>query len=435
MPRTPVRPLLLALLLVLLTPVAAHAGTVGAELASLRDQGLIGVAEHDAWRAGYTEARRTRSRLRGARRAELTGVIDDVEHLAETGQLTAERAPLAFETLERNRRWWPTGRLLGWGARVAMSGSPLVWQAYPGRGLQVTWIGTWGRANGLWSIKKRDALRELVDEALRHAAPRAGGLGFEYRFTLYGAPPPWVSGIAQGTAVQALVRAAALLKEPRYLEAAKAAMRPLAAAPPEGLRVEDHLLMYSFDPELRILNGFVQALNGIHDLATATGDPEAQALFAAGETRLRTELPAYDTGAWSLYRPGKEADLGYHVLVRDVLRGLCGRLGDAGAVYCETATKYTQYLRTSPRVALVPGTLRRRRAGAIRIRLDKVSTVTLTVRREGEVVLRRTARLERGRRSFPVTPRSAKPLAVEVRAVDLAGNVGTTSGEVRVRPT
>jgi hypothetical protein len=84
-------------------------------------------------------------------------------------------------------------------------------------------------------------------------------------------------------------------------------------------------------------------------------------------------------------------------------------------------------------VAVVPGALRRRRPGSVRIDLDKVATVTLTLRRAGAVVLRRTARLERGRRSFAVTPRAAQPLDATVRAVDLAGNATEVSARVGVR--
>jgi hypothetical protein len=62
------------------------------------------------------------------------------------------------------------------------------------------------------------------------------------------------------------------------------------------------------------------------------------------------------------------------------------------------------------------------RAEELAITLSKISTVTLTLRRAGGTVLVRTARLGRGRRTFPVLPGKAGPIAAEVRAVDLVGN-------------
>jgi hypothetical protein len=187
---------------------------------------------------------------------------------------------------------------------VSFEGSRLVWQFYAGEGLQIQWLGTFGKANGLWQAGRYDtALRELLDEALGLASQRAGGIAFEYLFRFDGGRPPWVSGLAQGTALQALARAAVRLAEPRYLEAARAGLGIFREAPPAGVRVATpagaHYLIYSFAPGMRVLNAFTQALNGLSDFALLANDAEGQALFAAGEAQLRTELAAYDTGGWS----------------------------------------------------------------------------------------------------------------------------------------
>ncbi|MGI8729541.1 MAG: hypothetical protein ACR2LK_06050 [Solirubrobacteraceae bacterium] len=114
------------------------------------------------------------------------------------------RLPALFKTVARNRQWWSDGPLLSSGRRVSFRGSPLVWQYYTGEGLQIQWLGTFGKANALWKPRKHDsALRELLGAALALAAQRAGGIAFEYLFNFDGGRPPWVSGLAQGTAVQA----------------------------------------------------------------------------------------------------------------------------------------------------------------------------------------------------------------------------------------
>ena len=312
--RRPPVALLATVLAVLLVPAAAHAQaprTVPSELDALLAAGAIDQLHHDAWAESYDNAKATLKKLHGTRRRQLDAVIANTRAIAKAGLLTATRAPLVFLTLQRNRAWWSEGPLLRYGQRVMFAGSQLVWQYYPGQGIQVQWLGTFGRANGLFQQGGRDdELRALLDEALGLATARAGGIAWESLFRFDGGAPPWVSGLSQGTALQALSRAAARLGEPRYFEAARAALGIFRTAPPEGVRVDTpvgaHYLQYSFAPGLRILNGFIQALNGLYDFAAFANDAEGRALFAAGEAEARVELPTFDTGAWSLYRPGKE---------------------------------------------------------------------------------------------------------------------------------
>jgi D-glucuronyl C5-epimerase-like protein len=312
-----------------------------------------------------------------------------------------------------------------------------VWQYYPGQGIQVQWLGTFGRANGLFQQTGRDdELRALLDEALGLATARAGGIAWESLFRFDHGAPPWVSGLSQGTALQALSRAAARLGEPRYFEAARAALGIFRTAPPEGVRVDTpagaHYLQYSFDPGLRILNGFVQALNGLYDFAAFANDPEGRALFAAGEAEARVEVPTFDTGAWSLYRPGKESDLGYHKLVRDFLRALCKRVPDP-TLYCTEADRFTAYLRQPPVLAVKSTFAVAKKPTKLVFTLNKVSTVTLTMLRKGKPVLTRTARFGYGRHAFAFRARRRGALAVRLRAVDAAGNVGAVAGRIAVR--
>ena len=105
-----------------------------------------------------------------------------------------------------------------------------------------------------------------------------------------------MSGLAQGTAIQALARAAVRFGEPRYFEAARAGLGVFREAPPSGVRIStpagSHYLIYSFAPGLRVLNAFTQAVNGLHDFGALANDAEGRALFAAGEAQLRGELAA-----------------------------------------------------------------------------------------------------------------------------------------------
>jgi hypothetical protein len=424
---------------------APQGPSVRAELARLQAEGTLTPQTAAGYRDAYDAARRTLRRLSGDRRAQLKAVLSNVDAAASGGLFAPSRLPALFLTLARNRAWWAAAPIPRAGQRVTFAGSRIVWQHYPGQGLQIQWLGTFGKANGLWQGKTYDEpLRELLDEALRLATQRAGGIAFEYLFRFDGGRPPWVSGLAQGTALSALSRAALRLKEPRYFEAARSALGIFRTPPPAGVRVDTpvgaHYLQYSYAPRLHIVNGFTQALNGLHDFAALANDDEGRALFAAGEAELRAELPAFDTGAWSLYSiPGVESDLSYHALLRDFLAGLCERLQGSvapdPALYCDTAQRFTADLHTPPHPAVEPGQeLRQKAAGAVRFTLDKVSFVTVTILRRGRVVLARTARLGRGDHAIGLRPAQGGPHVVRLRAVDLAGNAGAAEGTVAVRP-
>ena len=445
--------------------------------ARLLAAGEIDEATYDADRAIYVNALALRSKLQGARRVALGAVLRNLENVAASGQLTPTRLPALFATVARNRQWWANGPLLRNGARVGFEGSRLVWQHYAGEGLQIQWLGTFGKANGLWQGGYDASLRALLDEALPLAAQRAGGIAWEYLFRFDGGAPPWVSGLAQGTAVQALARASVRLAEPRYSEAARAALGIFREPPPSGVRIATpagaHYLIYSFAPDLRVLNAFTQALNGLHDFAALTGDAEGHALFAAGEAQLRGELAQYDTGAWTRYSLAREADLHYHTVARDFLVNLCARLTEdaaaaqappppaspaggtpvplpAGGVpapaptggvapvvppaealdptpYCAAAQRWTQYLSQPPVVKLVSRRARGGKPATLRLTVDKPSYVTLRLRRGGRTVIVLGGRLGSGVRAlrWPRPPHAAGDYKVLLHARDLAGNVGT----------
>ena len=77
--------------------------------------------------------------------------------MAAREQFTPSRLPALFLTLQRNVEWWSAQRLLGAGERVGFAGSELVYQFYPGHGIQIQWLGTFGKLNGYW--QRRPALR------------------------------------------------------------------------------------------------------------------------------------------------------------------------------------------------------------------------------------------------------------------------------------
>jgi hypothetical protein len=301
-------------------------------------------------------------------------------------------------------------------------------------------LGTFGKVNALWASRQTTALGQAVDELLPLAAERAGGLAWEYYFPYRAGKAPWVSSLAQGTALQALSRAAQRLRRKEEVFPVTArALNLFERAAPEGVRVPagagTHYAQYSFEPGLRILNGFVQSLVGLYDYGRIAADERAKALFATGEARAREEVPTYDTGAWSLYSRGTvthESDLGYHTLLRDFLESLCNRT--QSTVYCGAEDHFTTYLTTAPVVELRSRRLRGGEYGRIKMALDKISGTTLRITRGEKLVhTRYVGTLSRGPHTLGwEVPRRAGTYTVTLSVRDLAGNTAAATGDVRV---
>jgi hypothetical protein len=406
---------------------AAKGPTVAGELKRLAAEGSLTPEDAAARRAVYDDAKAEVKTLTGARKVELGGVVKDLEDMAARDQFKVpSRIPALFLTLQRNAEYWSTQPLLRAGARITFPGSELVYQLYPGHGLQIQWLGTFGRLNGYWSGGKRYDARAgaLLDEALPLATERAGGLAWEYLFPFDGQAPPWVSSLAQGTGLQAMARSSTRLN--RQAEIFPIALRGLGifqTSPPAGVRVEDsggaHYLQYSGLANLRVLNGFVQALVGLYDFAALTGDATARSLFDAGDLAARAEVPA--------------SDLGYHTLLRDFLLQLCSRT--ATIQYCSASQHFSDYLKLPPVVEVLPRTLRPKKSGKLRFKLSKISRVSVRVTRETTVVATiNPGVLGRGTRSLAWTaPKKTGTYGLSVTATDLAGNGASAAGEVEVQ--
>lgn len=409
---------------------------VCAVLRQLRRTGALASSDYRHYRMIYGGAVAALPRLSGTRGAELAAVVSNLRQIAAAGQLTASRLPALFETLDRNRQWWTTGPLLAQYQRVEFSGSELVWEYYPGQGIELQVLANFGKADGMYTAGKAQYpnLRALVDELVPLAARRAGGLAWEYYFQFDGGAPPWVSAMAQGTAIEALTRTYEAFGDRLYLALAHRALRLFEAPPPAGVAIPTaagtRFLQYSFAPGTPILNAFLQSLIGLYDYARASGDPLASALFSAGDAEARAEVPGYDTGAWSLYQPGLEDTLSYHLLVTTFLQELCARV--RAPVYCRTARHFTTYLKTPPSLALLTARLRRRTPGTIRFQLSKYSHVGIVLMRGQQTVLATSAYFAYGTGEFAVPALAPGTYAVRLAATDLVGNFNRITGTLSV---
>ena len=435
-------------------PSAAGPRAVSGALKRAHRRRAIGLPQYRDYRRTYSRARSIARRLRGARRRELSYVLRSVERIAGAGRLSASRMPALFLQLGRNASYWGSKRFPAAGDQISFRGSELLYQYFPGQGLQLHPLSNFKKANQLHGAcakagrpgkpvcgafppgPKRGTpcrpqrLRRLLDELSRLAVKRGRGfIAWEYNFAFGGGSPPWMSGMAQATAITALARGAQLLKQPAYTATAAAALGAFETRRPTGVRTRGpmggvHYLQYSFAPRLYIFNAFFQSLIGLYDYARATKDARAGKLFAQAEPEARREVALSSVGDWSRYSHGGRESTGeYHELLREVLQGLGRRLGPTtplGVIYCTYATRYRGFQVDPPRIRFRgPPSAVAKRPLRVRFSLSKWSVVEVRIAKGRKRVFRHLATYRRGRHSVAWRPRSAGGYRVRIAAKEL----------------
>jgi D-glucuronyl C5-epimerase-like protein len=429
----------------------APAHTVTAAIDRAERLGAISGGRAVVYRRGWHDAVRAAKRIGGPRGAVVRQAVTSTQRLAREGALRSGRLGAALAGVHasaevaRSRRALPAP-----GGRVRLAGDSTVYSYRPPFGMQVHPLGTIGKLNALattctdvghrrgWRCRRR-TLTAAADRLIALSVPAGRTLRFEYLFAFGGGRPGWVSAMTQATGAQALARTAAITGERRYAAAARAAYRALTRPVPRGAAVRDgqgriaHLAMYAFRPRMRVLNGEEQALIGIADFARITHDRVAARVARRGARELATRLPAFDTGAWTLYDlGGAEADLNYHRLAARFAQGVCTRALARG--FCPAAARFARYTKEPPRLALdAPATVRAPRRIAIALGASKRADAHLVVRDgRGRVALDRRLVLGRaiGRIVMPV--RRAGTYTVSLGATALNGRRSVRSVRVVV---
>jgi hypothetical protein len=418
--------------------------TVAGALRYARLTKRITRATYARHRRTYAAARAAVGRLEGARAAELAAVLGTVDALAAQRLLEPSRLRPVFLVLRRNTEFWTRRPWPVTGQRVSFG--PAVFQYYPGRGIQLQPLASWGKVNWLArtclqdrALARRRAacpvpeLRRAVDTLIGLAARRGSFLAWEHYFSWAGGTPPWISGMTQATAVSALARAARALEEPRWRKAAREALGAFETAPPLGVNGGDHFVMYSFSPGLRIFNGELQAVNGIGELASLHPDRRTRRLFRRAERGARAMVAASDTGAWSLYSfAGREATLGYHQLIEEFLGDMCDRTDRQ--VYCDAEKRFDRYEREPTRIGIAPlDRLRARRSTTVRFSISKVSSVKVRLFGRRGLALSRDLTLPYGVHQVGWTPPSRGRFRLRIEAQGPSGPAGVRARTIEVK--
>jgi len=418
---------------------------VGRALSGALRAGRISRAEINRYRRLYDRSRSTRKKLRGARGRELGGVIGTLEAIAIRRQLVSSRIRPLFLILRRNLEYWPSLAFPANRDHVTFRGSELVFEYYRGSGLQLQALVSFKKANLLHGacVKStgeeclRDRLRRLLSEMTSVSSPRGGFRAWEYYFDLNGGRPPWMSGMAQATGIQAFARASQLLGDPRLLATAREGFGAFETPPPTGIATlgpmgGTHYLQYSFAPRTFVINAFIQSLIGLYYYAEIAGDTTARRLFDVAEPEARLEVPLNDTGDWSTYSfHGRESTSVYHELLRELLSSLCDRVraptytGVRTPVYCDTARNFGRYATEPAQLALLgPASVVKDQPTRVSFTVSKLSAVQLTITRDGRTALDKVVTFRRGTGFFDWTPKSAGTYSVRLASKELRTGQG-----------
>ncbi len=180
------------------------------------------------------------------------------------------------------------------------------------------------------SKRSRQYLINCSDWLVQNAVYKDDYAIYEYNFPwpVYQLTIPWRSGMAQGQAIQALVRAFGVTRDEKYLQCARKLLRSFYVecenagvtirTPVSGWWYEEYTSVNA--QTSRVLNGMLFTVLGIYEYYEYTREREAKEVFDQGVLALKTSLPLYDNNGISTYDIlGNPAGDLYHQIHIDLL--------------------------------------------------------------------------------------------------------------------
>lgn len=218
----------------------------------------------------------------------------------------------------------------------------------------VPWVN-YGQFQGVWVGRQRNpvticqrafayeqayrqgdlaALKKLIhcaDWLVDHAIISGDFAVYEYANPwYYNLTPPWRSAMANGQALQVLVRAHKITVDERYLTTARSLLRALQTPVEQGgltYQTEDgwwfEEYICSDGSQPRVLNGMIFTWLGIREYFDYTADPAAQILLQQGLRAIKARLPDYNRpNGYSSYDALGQPAGEYHAIHVDLLNQL-----------------------------------------------------------------------------------------------------------------
>lgn len=131
---------------------------------------------------------------------------------------------------------------------------------------------------------------------------------YDFLWPVYNLSAPWRSAMAQGLALQVMVRAHEISQDEKYLESAGTILNSFFVEVKDGgvsYKSDDGWWYEEYAHEnaipSRVLNGMMYAVLGIDEYYDYTGDINAHFLLGNGISALKTEISRYDNEGYSYY--------------------------------------------------------------------------------------------------------------------------------------
>jgi D-glucuronyl C5-epimerase C-terminus len=365
--------------------------------------------------SGRAEVRRAAYLARvlpSGRREHVTVALAEIASFA--GRMTEPRALALIGELKANddyflQHWAPQPKT------DITDADGVVYRYFAGRCFEFHPLANFGALNARVAAGDADGAKRLADALVaRGVYQKSGGIGWEYTFPYAGGRAPWLSGMAQAVAAQALARTAGLLltqaDSTSLMGKARAAYQAIPGRLLTSVAAGPWIRLYSFT-SLPVLNAQLQAVISLQSYAAAAEDDQAAALAGRMQRAAAATLPRFDTGYWSYYAlPHDPSPLDYHDYVVQLLK----RLAPSDPRFADAASRFAAYEKQPPAFQLASGSL-----GALTFWISKPSTVSVIT---GAGPSRRVT-VDGGWHTLSWgVPKRAGSYGVHLAATDSAGN-------------
>lgn len=344
----------------------------------------VASADHTAALASVARAKETAKQLGGTRAEAINAVVASLTRMAARDVFTADLSRVAFLELDANTDYLSTHALPSSGTRIRIDG--VVYESYTRQGLRIQPLGTYFaiREPGHVIVAEGGA-GVAMTSAQKIVLAVGDSNNLPYLFPYSGTQPPWYSAMAEGVAASAGISVWNRNGDDTFLDQA---LRFGNSALAFGLTVEDNGLwfpLYVSKPDYRVLNGHLQTVLAMNDLADATGDDGFADAFTRSVGTTKAVLPKYDTGGWGRYAIGQDARVKYMTLMARQLKELGQVTGDPA--FTDMGNRFTADLKTPPVIAgpatpPKPFKLKKfkQQKPFIKLRIVRDKPVTLTLR-------------------------------------------------------
>src|SRR5919201_2981765 len=229
--------------------------------------GRIDGAEASEYRDDAAAAANVLPKLPSSRYRNLAGVVRQVAGFWKG--YDSPRGLTLFSMLAFNTRWFASHWDQKPGKDVVDPADGTWYRAFPGIGFQFHPLENFGKLNNFVAQKNVSRAEQLAQSLMDRSVVRAGGLAWEYYFRFERGRPPWISGMVQAVAAQALAGAGTLLGGPAFISASQRVYTTVPSLT-RSVRTGPWIRLYAFNDET-VLNAQLQTILSLQDYVAKTG--------------------------------------------------------------------------------------------------------------------------------------------------------------------